>query len=593
MNTTNLFEEKILTFNAALVKEDRKYNQLATLRFFAFLILLAVVIYAIWKQEYQLLWTLVVFPIPFGLLVNYHRTVKNGRDLLRALIQVNQDEILRLDHNFQSFPEGNKYKDPLHHYAKDLDLFGRNSLYQLINRSHTPAGNNSVAKWLKGVDVTYDLKDRQAAVKELEPNDEWRQLLESKGKLQTKKTIVPIDEWLYDGSRSINAFQHILGYVMPMLNLFTLSMVIFNIWPLFYLITPLLISQLIIRKFLKISSSLTLHAGHSVTLTRAYSQLIEQIETSEFESTLLIKLKQKLFFEGTPASNALNELNRILNLFSNRGNMFYGIFNTLLFLDIHLINTAENWRDKYGLLVNQWFNTVGEFETVNSLAGFSFANPTFNYPAQSDKTMHFTAKNLGHPLIPANERVINDFSLSGKGSIAVITGSNMSGKSTFLRTIGVNLVLANMGCRVCATQMQFGKFQLFTGMRTEDNLEEHVSSFYAELKRIKQLLNLVETGRPVLFMLDEILKGTNSADRHKGAAALINQLSEKKVIGFVSTHDLELGDFAAQNPTKFANYSFNSTIENDKIIFDYKITPGICRSFNASQLMKNIGIKFD
>ena len=200
-------------------------------------------------------------------------------------------------------------------------------------------------------------------------------------------------------------------------------------------------------------------------------------------------------------------------------------------------------------------------------------------------------KNWGNPLIFANERICNDFSLKEQGQIAVVTGSNMSGKSTFLRTLGVNAVLAFTGAPCCAASITLSNFQVFTGMRTQDNLEEHVSSFYAELKRIKQLLETVQKNEsPVFFLLDEILKGTNSKDRHLGSAALVRQLSEEQAFGLVSTHDLELGDLA-DVMDKVVNYSFNSHINGNEISFDYKLTRGICRSFNASKLMENMGIK--
>jgi len=232
-------------------------------------------------------------------------------------------------------------------------------------------------------------------------------------------------------------------------------------------------------------------------------------------------------------------------------------------------------------------------EALCSLAGFSYSNPHYVYPSIEDEKAYIKVRSLGHPLILNQERITNDLDLEKPGSIALVTGSNMSGKSTFLRTVGVNIVLGLCGAPVCAESAEISHVQLFTGMRTEDNLEEHVSSFYAELQRIQSLLKMVDQEETtILFMLDEILKGTNSKDRHKGAAALIRQLSKTNSFGFVSTHDLELGDLQ-QELSGVKNYSFNSRIEGDEIIFDYTLEEGLCRSFNASKLMEKIGINMD
>jgi DNA mismatch repair ATPase MutS len=250
---------------------------------------------------------------------------------------------------------------------------------------------------------------------------------------------------------------------------------------------------------------------------------------------------------------------------------------------------ANNWKKLFGQEAGAWFESIHRFETLNSLAGFSFANPNFTYPEMKEGSYTIDGKNIGHPLVPDHKRVCNDFLLQGKGNIVVVTGSNMSGKSTFLRTIGINSVLCKIGAPVCATEMKSSGFKIFTSMRTHDNLEENISSFYAELKRIGFLLNYISDGSPVLFLLDEILKGTNSVDRHKGAEALIMQLSQLNSFGLVSTHDLELGKLDDSNLIK--NYSFNSQIQGDEILFDYKLQKGLCYSFNASKLMESIGIK--
>jgi DNA mismatch repair ATPase MutS len=241
--------------------------------------------------------------------------------------------------------------------------------------------------------------------------------------------------------------------------------------------------------------------------------------------------------------------------------------------------------------VRQWFAARGEAEALYSLAGFAYANPGYALPEITTHALQYEARQLGHPLILAGKRVSNDFSMDGLGKTLVVTGSNMSGKSTFLRTLGINAVLALAGAPVCATACRLSVFRVFTAMRTQDSLEESVSSFYAELKRLRQLIELLPTGQPVFYLLDEILKGTNSHDRHEGAKALIRQLHKHHASGLVSTHDLALGQLGEVSPEYVQNYSFNSDFADGKLHFDYKLREGVCRSFNASQLMRQMGIE--
>ncbi|MCV9389544.1 MutS-related protein [Reichenbachiella ulvae] len=239
--------------------------------------------------------------------------------------------------------------------------------------------------------------------------------------------------------------------------------------------------------------------------------------------------------------------------------------------------------------MQNWFDAVHQIDALSDLASFAYANPTFTFPKLSDTDHVLVAEQMAHPLIKSTQRVSNDFALSGKGRLGLVTGSNMWGKSTFLRTIGINLVLAQMGAPVCARKFELSLVQLFTSMRTQDNLEENVSSFYAELKRLKQLLDLLQQGEPIFYMLDEILKGTNSEDRHKGALSLIDQLIKENCRGLISTHDIQLSALSKDQPN-IQNMNFNSSIVDDEIIFDYKLSLAPCGSFNASKLMEKMGI---
>ena len=272
-----------------------------------------------------------------------------------------------------------------------------------------------------------------------------------------------------------------------------------------------------------------------------------------------------------------------------RGNQIYLILNSIFLFDFILLAKAEKWRANYKDEISGWFGAVAEFEALNSIAAFAFANEDYVFPGIMEKAYFFHGTNLGHPLIPDGQRVKNNFKLEGRGNSCIITGSNMAGKSTFLRTVGINAVLALTGAPVCADSFQISNIRVFTSMRTKDNLEENISSFYAELLRLKMLLGQINEDKPVLFLLDEILKGTNSTDRHIGAESLILQLNKTNTFGLVSTHDLELGNLQKKN-NQITNYNFSSRIDGEEIIFDYKLRKGICKSTNASQLMAKIGI---
>jgi DNA mismatch repair ATPase MutS len=302
-----------------------------------------------------------------------------------------------------------------------------------------------------------------------------------------------------------------------------------------------------------------------------------------------------LFQNDSSAANEIRRLKKILEGFQLRGtkrsigNAFYGIFNNFWLFDIYYIILTERWKSRNRNLVQPWINAISEFEVLNSLAAFSYSNPDYTFPEIKDEPYQLQFEMLGHPLIKPESRVCNRFNLKGSGQITMITGSNMAGKSTFLRTVGVNLILALMGAPCCAKSGQVSHMQMFTSMRTQDNLKEGVSSFYAELKRVKQLLLLIKSGQPIFFMLDEMFKGTNSKDRYKGGVSLIKQLSELNAFGIISTHDLELAQLAG-NHMIVSNHSFNSKISDGEMSFDYQLTDGICTDFNASELMKKSGI---
>ena len=593
----NNFQDRAARWQVRSQSMARRYNRVATARIILFMLFL---IASVWLANvgmgYALGILVVLFPIGFGLMIRYHGQVRFNRDQQRFLSVINQEEVARLKGELGEFEPGTHYLDPLHPYSNDLDIFGQNSLYQLLNRTSTPSGAGTLAQWLRNPAASDRVKERQEAVRELVEMLDWRQDFQALGRHDhdEKQDVGKLKEWLKETPKLIQ--QPVYRFISWLLPVMTITLIILNITiglSVYFTLGILVVNGLVLRKVQEYVKKITEDTSSNVGLLKAYSRLIQKIEQTQFKDHHLGHLQEAFKHEGFSASSSILGLQKILDFLNSRANMFYVLIDILLLVDIHLVLAAENWKKKNEHDVSIWFDRIGEFEALCSLAAFSYANPGYTFPTLASDPYQFSAKAMGHPLIHVSERVCNDFQMRGRGSIAVITGSNMSGKSTFLRTIGVNAVLALCGAPTCTDEMSISVMQVFTGMRTQDNLEEHVSSFYAELKRIRQLLETVQDEKlPVLYMLDEILKGTNSKDRHLGSVALVKQLSNTHSFGLVSTHDLELGNMAKEMAS-VSNYSFNSTIEGDEILFDYTLTHDICHSFNASKLMEKMGIKID
>ena len=592
---TRNFHERATRFQGLSQSLASRYNRLATTRIILFVLFLVT---CVWMANagmgYPLGISILLFPIAFGLIIRYHNRVRFERDQQRFLSLVNQEEIARLKGDLQGLNPGTGYSDPLHPYSDDLDVFGKNSLYQLLNRTSTPSGADTLAQWLKEPASQQQIIHRQKAVLELKEMLDWRKDFQALGRHDhdEKQDVGSLKEWLKEPTQLIHKPAYkFLAWVLPMV---TVSLIVLNatqVLSIYFTLGLLVVNGLVLRNVQEYVKKITEDTSANVGLLKAYSRLIEKIEDTSFKNSHLAHLQEAFKHTGFSAAASILRLQKILDFLNSRANMFYALIDVLFLTDLHLVIAAENWKKKNEHDVSVWFDRIGEFEALNSLAAFAYANPGYAFPTLSGKPYHFYAKTMGHPLIHATGRVCNDFQMEGRGSIAVITGSNMSGKSTFLRTIGINAVIALCGAPTCTTEMSISVLQVFTGMRTQDNLEEHVSSFYAELKRIKQLLETVQEERiPVLYMLDEILKGTNSKDRHLGSVSLIKQLSNTPSFGLISTHDLELGN-RAKDMESVSNYSFNSSIEGDEILFDYALTHDICHSFNASKLMEKMGIR--
>jgi hypothetical protein len=328
--------------------------------------------------------------------------------------------------------------------------------------------------------------------------------------------------------------------------------------------------------------------SNKVEFVSAYSELIEIVTKTGFSSPYLVSIRN--CFVASGALQQIRTLKNRIKKLDYRLNMAYIPVNTLFFFDYKHIVWLERWCADEGQKLPEWFDAIAKLEALSSFANMLHNNPKWAIPEIRDDYFHLEAKNTGHPLISEKERVCNDFSLIGAGQIAIVTGSNMSGKSTFERSIGVNMTLALAGAPVCAGAFTVTNCLLYTYMRIADNLEEHTSSFYTELKRLKKLIDITKDGQKVFFLLDEVLRGTNSRDRQIGSMALVRQLAGQRVSGIIATHDLALGELEQELPDNISNSHFDVRINGEDMSFDYKLYRGICASLNASILMKKIGI---
>ncbi|MFP4293026.1 MAG: MutS-related protein [Cyclobacteriaceae bacterium] len=588
------YQQKAEQYKQLVSKISRKDNRYSWSRITLFvLFIIAVVFFANEQNGDALLLSLLLFIIVFPLLIKYHNQVKKKKFHLESLVGINEEELSRLSGKLRELESGDSYDEAQHPYTGDLDVFGEHSLFQLINRCNTSKGKAMLAQWLKNPAAKNEVESRQSSVKEIEPQLAWRQSFQAHGRVAQEKEedTDALLRWVKENPAL--AKRNLYKAALLIMPLFTLAGIISyfffdgsSLWPLL----AIAVNMLILWSTAEKANTTHKKTFKSISALQAYRTMIAHVEASKFEYERLQKLQSHFQHGGVSASKEISRLEHILDNFNARGNLFYHIINVVILLDVYWLLRADKWKSELKGDVGHWFDSISELEGLNSMAGFAYSHPDYSYPEITEEAYVFEAQNMGHCLIKAEKRINNDFSMQDKGRVCIITGSNMSGKSTFLRTVGVNVVLALMGAPVCADRLKTSVIQVFTSMRTQDSLEESVSSFYAELKRLRQLLQMLEAPQlPVMYMLDEILKGTNSQDRHNGAASLIRQLSKLPSFGFVSTHDLELGRMENELD-KVINYSFTSSIEDDEIYFDYKIHEGICKSFNASKLMAKMGI---
>ncbi len=588
-----IYTNQVETFSNSLTALKTKRTYLGWIRLFIVIAILFF-IYRLFFNSSVLIWSIVAAGIAAFLYVISIDANNNEKiSDTERLLAINNEELSMLNGNYYNRDEGLSFMPGEHPYAADIDLFGHASIYQYINRCTSEQSKKLLASLLLYPSEENIISERQQAAKELSGFTEWRQQLQSSGTANplTEATEEKITAWL----KMPNALQKTFWKILP--NIFTaITLACFTAY-LFDWISSSVFTLLVFVFFLfakytsaKVNKTYSALSKIEIEVNTIYEQL-KLVENIPAAAPLLDSYKELLVSERN-GSESIKELKEILKRFDFRLNtLVFIILNTFLLWDVRQTNSLNKWKNRNTVFVAQWFSILANVEVVNTLATLTFNHSDWVFPAISNEHFTLSGEQIGHPLIDAKKRVDNSFSTIGTGKISIITGSNMAGKSTFLRSIAVNLVLAQMGAPVCAKAFTFSRVHLYSSMRISDNLAENTSTFYAELKKLKSIIDQVKQHKKVFILLDEILRGTNSLDRHTGSEALIKQLIREHAVAVIATHDVELASLKNQYTDAVSNYHFDVQVEGEELYFDYKLKSGVCKSMNASILMKKIGIE--
>ncbi len=488
-------------------------------------------------------------------------------------------------------PDGQRFTDAAHLYAADLDIFGPASIFSHLCMARTGSGQTTLARWLTQAASVTEIAARQRAVAELGRRLSLRQdLWLAGGTVNERVREDALENWLSGATTKIPAWQRMVTGLLGALGLAVLY-AFANPEAIPVAVAIVLVQRLWAARYRGLTKAVEAQVFRRAYELKVLARLTDRLCDERFSDPRLMALAAGLSDEGKPASRHILRLERLVNWLESRRNLLFAIPAAVLLLPEQLSFAIESWRAWHGAAALRWLATIAEIEALASLATFAFEHPDYPFPqvAEQGGPPSFAATALGHPLIPASARVANDVRLDADCRLLVVTGSNMSGKSTLLRTVGVNAVLAQAGAPVCAAGMTLTPLQIGASLRAQDSLEAGVSRFFAEIKRLHRILSLATNAPPVLFLLDEILNGTNSQDRREGAEAIIRQLLERGAVGLVTTHDLALSELA--NSRAGANVHFQDTLEGDRLLFDYRLRPGVVTRRNALDLMRLVGIE--
>ncbi|TYC11302.1 DNA mismatch repair protein MutS [Bizionia gelidisalsuginis] len=524
----------------------------------------------------------------FLFLLNKHSNLKTQHHLKKALVAINKNELKIASGDFFDKKEGAAFQDTNHQYSLDIDLFGRGSFFQFIDRTSTPDGALTLANALKANVIT-DITNRQDAVEELSEKAHWRQHFQATAQLiKTETELSTIKHWLHSQQSFLPKIMRWLPKAFLLASLIIFGLAFTGVIGIQFIGYWLFAGLIVTGKYLKKINVLASKADKIRDTFRQYSVLLKAIESETFTSDLLQQKQRQIRLKDEKASAILNSFSKSLDALDNRNNLISAIFGNGYFItDIKNSYAIESWLENYKGLVDDWFEVVSFFDAYNSLGNYAFNHSGFVFPEIVSEERTTKVANLGHPMLDAKKRVDNTFEITNE-QFFIITGANMAGKSTFLRTVSLHIVMANMGLPVCAESSRYVPVKLITSMRTSDSLTDDSSYFFSELTRLKYIVDAIETDK-YFIILDEILKGTNSTDKAIGSRKFVEKLVASNATGIIATHDLSLCEIEKTLP-EVKNYYFDAQIINDELYFDYTFKKGICQNMNASFLLKKMEI---
>jgi DNA mismatch repair ATPase MutS len=584
----DFYEKRKVSFSGALETITRKINLISNLRLLTGLVFAAGVYLAF--SNPLLLYLLPLVLLLFILLVRRHATLFDKRTHLQTLKQIQEHELSALRGYFTSYSSGSEFIDPHHPYTHDLDIFGEGSVYQYLNRTSTPRAKKLLASRLSAKSLTLkEITDRQEAAKELALKNDFRQEIQALG-MQADES--PEDhhqllQWLEEPFLLLHkrGYRFSLTFFPTVTIALVLAAFLLDGFTTFAVMAAGL--QWVFLGFhRKRVNAFHQYVGGKKNALEKFSAILFFMRGEKYSCFLM----QSLGEQAQEADEKVRELASLVRAFDARlNNMTSFVLNSLLLYDLQCVYRLERWKAENATRLQGWLHVVAETEVLCGMGTFSFNHDLFVFP-QINSVQKLQAEGMGHPLIRERERVTNDVHLDEEHSVMIITGANMAGKSTFLRSLGVNVVLALAGAPVCAAEFECPLIDIRSGMRTADSLRDHQSYFYAELDRLRSIMDELRQGTPLLILLDEILKGTNSTDKQAGSVALVKQLVDHSCFALIATHDLSLGALEEDYPGRILNYSFEATIENEQLSFDYKLKRGLAQKMNATFLMRKMGI---
>lgn len=595
MEPEEYYQQRVKALQQLLKKLKQRKSSFGWLRFGSIAAII-LAFYILWSLGiwYVIIVSLCLFVVFIQLILADLKN-KTSIDNTNNLIEVNEDELKFSSGDYYHFDNGSQHIPKEHLYANDLDIFGRASLFQYLNRTTSEMGSSQLAAYLNFPASIDEINERQIAVKELSKKIEWRQDLQAKGKEKkiTFSTKARLINWIEEPPVFLlfKAWKW-LRYLLPCIIIAVVVLYSFDFVGTGVLYSSLFIFAVIAYQINKYVAPIHEKLSKISNEIDILSKSIDLIEKATFETPLLLTLQTAFKVQNKFASDDFKHLHKLLDKLDLRYNLVLSApLNILLLWNLQQVLDLEKWKSKHQNKINLWFDTLGHFEALNSFAALYFNQPEWIFPTIISEYFFIEGKEIGHPLIKKNKCVNNNIEIKHDGELMLVTGSNMAGKSTYLRSIGVNVVLAMAGAPVCAKYLTVSHVQIVSSMRITDNLEESTSTFYAELKKLKTIIEMVNKNEKVFILLDEILRGTNSLDRHTGSVALIKQLIKHNAAAIIATHDLELAKLKNDFPENISNYHFDVQVSNDELFFDYLLKPGVCTSLNASILMKKIGIE--